>query len=54
MILKYAFSGERHYKSIQVGSDHAVEVISAGTSHERTDLKTVVCLALKVSTWLMF
>lgn len=51
---KYAESNARHYKFFQVGSDHVVEVISAGTSHERTDLETVVCTALKISTWLVF
>lgn len=51
---KYAHSNFRHYKSIQVGSDHVAEVISTGTSDERTDLKTVACMALKVLSWLIF
>lgn len=51
---KYANGNVRHYKPIQVDSDHVVEVISAGMSHESTDLKTVVCIALKVSSFLMF
>lgn len=44
---KYAHSTTMNHKSVQVGPDHVAEVISTGTSDERTDLKTVVCRTLE-------